>query len=76
MATEKLGYYTQDTGQNVYHFYMGDEPPLEQYMLRGKTWVPLADGWYLGTGAARHGAARHSLGRHRAPGCRQPVRPG
>jgi hypothetical protein len=47
MATEKLGYYTQDTGQNVYHFYMGDEPPLEQYMLRGGTWVPLDDGWYL-----------------------------
>jgi hypothetical protein len=37
MATEKLGYYTQDTGQNVYHFYMGDEPPLEQYTRRSAT---------------------------------------
>jgi hypothetical protein len=47
VAPEKLGYYTRATGQSVYHFYMGDEPPLEQYMLRGDKWVPLDDRWYL-----------------------------
>jgi hypothetical protein len=26
---------------------MGDEPPLEQYMLHGETWEPLVDPWYL-----------------------------
>ena len=44
---EKFGYYTQDTGQSVYHFFMGDEPPEEQYMLHGDKWEPLVDGWYL-----------------------------
>ncbi len=38
---------TRDTGTYVRHFYMGDEPPQEQYMLDGDTWVPLDDGWYL-----------------------------
>ena len=48
MATGKQGYYTRDTGDgDVYHYYMGDEPPLEQYILRGGRWVPLEDGWYL-----------------------------
>jgi hypothetical protein len=45
--TEKFGYYTQDTGQNVYHFFMGDEPPQEQYMLHGDVWEPLVAWWYL-----------------------------
>jgi hypothetical protein len=45
--TQKLGYYTQDTGQNVYHFLMADEPPRGQYILRGGVWERLADGWYL-----------------------------
>lgn len=47
MDTAKKGYYTQDTGQNVYYFYMGAEPPEEQYILREGKWKPLADGWYL-----------------------------
>jgi hypothetical protein len=43
--TAKWGYYTRDTGQHVYHYYMGDEPPLEQYRLSGNTWVPwMTDG--------------------------------
>jgi hypothetical protein len=45
--TAKRGYYTQDSGQNVYLFYMGDEPPLEQYVLTGGAWVPLIDGYFL-----------------------------
>jgi hypothetical protein len=46
MAGSKLGYYTRDTGDgNVYYYFMGDEPPLEQYRLNGKIWVPLVDGW-------------------------------
>jgi hypothetical protein len=43
----KVGYYVRDTGQHVYHYYMGDEPPLEQYVLHGDTWEPLVDPWYL-----------------------------
>jgi hypothetical protein len=35
----KVGYYTQDTGDgDVYHYYMGDEPPDKQYVLRSETW--------------------------------------
>jgi hypothetical protein len=26
---------------------MGDDPPLAQYVLRGKTWEPLPDPWSL-----------------------------
>ena len=47
VAPEKLGYYTQDSGQNVYHYFMGNEPPLEQYMLHDGKSEPLSDGWYL-----------------------------
>lgn len=47
VGPEKLGYCTRDTGTYVRHFYMGDEPPQEQYTLHGDTWVPLDDGWYL-----------------------------
>jgi hypothetical protein len=43
----KQGYYTRDTGQNVYPYYMGDEPPLEQYRFNGSQWVPLDDPWHL-----------------------------
>jgi hypothetical protein len=46
-GSNRVGYYTQDTGQHVYHYFMGDEPPLEQYMLHGETWEPLVDPWYL-----------------------------
>jgi hypothetical protein len=46
--TKKRGYYTQDTGDgDVYHFFMGDEPPLEQYILHGGMWEPLIDPWFL-----------------------------
>ena len=44
---EKFGYYTQDNGQNVYYYYMGAEPPEEQYILRERKWQPLEDGYYL-----------------------------
>ena len=47
MSSAKFGYYTQDDGQHVSHYFMGDEPPLEQYILRGNTWKPLPDGFYL-----------------------------
>lgn len=43
----KLGFYTQDTGQNVYYFYMAAEPPEGQYILREGKWHPLVDGYYL-----------------------------
>ena len=43
----KVGYYTRDTGQNVYHYFMGDEPPLEQYVLIGDVWLALIDKYYL-----------------------------
>jgi len=46
-SSPKIGYYTRDTGRNVYHYYMGAEPPGEQYILRGQTWEPLVDGWSL-----------------------------
>ena len=45
--TKKIGYYTRDTGQSVDHFYMGDEPPREQYILINNAWELLSDGWYL-----------------------------
>ena len=41
MAGSKLGYYTEDTGQSVHHYHMGDEPPLEQYRFNGSRWVKL-----------------------------------
>ena len=47
MAGSRVGYYTQDTGQHVYHFFMGDDPPLEQYILHGRDWDRLVDPWYL-----------------------------
>jgi hypothetical protein len=49
VPASKLGYYTQDTGQSVYHYFMGDEPPKGQYIyvLRDKVWEPLTDSWYL-----------------------------
>jgi hypothetical protein len=44
----KIGYYTQDTGDgDVYHYFMGDEPPLMQYVLRGQTWELLDDPWFV-----------------------------
>jgi hypothetical protein len=44
----KIGYYTQDTGGgDVFHFYMGAEPPEDQLILRGGTRKPLTDPWYL-----------------------------
>jgi hypothetical protein len=49
----KIGYYTEDTGPNdddapdVFHLYMGDEPPLEQYILIKGEWRPLIDPWFL-----------------------------
>jgi hypothetical protein len=30
MAGRRVGYYTQDTGQHVYRYFMIDDPPLEQ----------------------------------------------
>ena len=45
--SKKVGYYTQDTGRNVYHFFMGAEPPEKQFMLHGATWQLLSDPWYL-----------------------------
>jgi hypothetical protein len=43
----KLGYYTWDDTVDIFYFFMGDEPPLKQYMFRGQVWEPLIDGWYL-----------------------------
>jgi hypothetical protein len=45
--SEKLGYYTQDTGTYVRHFFMGDEPPEKQFMFHARTWEPLSDPWHL-----------------------------
>ena len=43
-----IGYYVKDTGDgDLYHFFMGDEAPLKQYVLRGDRWEPLPDPWYL-----------------------------
>jgi hypothetical protein len=43
-----VGYYTCDTGDgDVSDYYMGDEPPEKQYVLRGKTWELLPDPWSL-----------------------------
>jgi hypothetical protein len=47
MAGSKIGYYRRDTGQSVYDFYMSEEPPLGQFLLRDGTWEPLADGYFL-----------------------------
>jgi hypothetical protein len=48
MAGSKVGSYTQDTGDgDIYHYFMGDDPPLKQYVLRGKTWELLPDPWSL-----------------------------
>ena len=41
--SKKVGYYTQDTGRNVYHFFMGAEPPEKQFMLHGATWQLVSD---------------------------------
>ena len=44
----KIGYYVQDTGDpgdDVFHYFMGDEPPLEQYILIKGVWRPLIDPW-------------------------------
>jgi hypothetical protein len=46
MAGSKIGYYTQDDGEDRFYF-MGDDPPLEQYILRDGAWKPLNDGYYL-----------------------------
>jgi hypothetical protein len=48
MAGEK-GAITPETPAmaTFYHYYMGDEPPLEQYILHGGKWEPLVDGYYL-----------------------------
>ena len=49
----KIGYYTEDTGTNdddapdVFYFFIGDEPPLEQYILINGVWRPLIDPWFL-----------------------------
>lgn len=47
VTAPKLGYYTRDTGTYVAHYFMGDEPPDEQYVLRGEAWRPLSDRWHL-----------------------------
>jgi hypothetical protein len=47
MASSRVGYYTQDDGEDRFHYFMGDDPPLAQYVLRGKTWEPLPDPWSL-----------------------------
>ena len=47
MAGSRVGYYTQDDGVDRWHYFMGDDPPLEQYILRDGAWKPLADGYYL-----------------------------
>lgn len=43
MVDVVLGYYF--SGDVV--FYMGGEPPLEQYVFRDAAWQPLPDGFYL-----------------------------
>jgi hypothetical protein len=43
----KIGYYSQDDGVDHWYYFMGDEPPDEQYILRDGTWKPLVDPWYL-----------------------------
>jgi hypothetical protein len=55
MVAVKLGYYVQDSriggeadGQDyVSYYFMGAEPPDEQYIFRGGAWKPLIDGYYL-----------------------------
>jgi hypothetical protein len=47
MASSRVGYYTQDDGEDRFHYYMGDDPPLKQYILRDRVWKPLEDGYYL-----------------------------
>ena len=60
MVDVKLGYYIQDDGEDVFYYFMGAEPPLEQYALRNGVWEPLpvygiyngrlvtlVDGYYL-----------------------------
>jgi hypothetical protein len=34
MASSRVGYYTQDDGEDRFYYFMGDDPPLEQYILR------------------------------------------
>jgi hypothetical protein len=44
----KIGYYTQDDGEDVTHYYMGAEPPQKQYVLReGDHWELLPDPWSI-----------------------------
>jgi hypothetical protein len=44
----KIGYYTQDDGEDVTHCYMGAEPPQKQYVLReGDHWELLPDPWSI-----------------------------
>ena len=47
MASNRVGYYTQVSQRYVWHYFMGDDPPLEQYILRDGAWKPLNDGYYL-----------------------------
>jgi hypothetical protein len=47
MASSRVGYYTQDDGEDRFYYFMGDDPPLEQYILRDRVWKPLEDGYYL-----------------------------
>jgi hypothetical protein len=43
MVNVGLGYYVH--GDSV--FWMGKEPPLEQFIFRDGAWQPLHDGFYL-----------------------------
>jgi hypothetical protein len=47
MASSRVGYYAQDDGVDRWHYFMGDEPPDKQYILRDGAWKPLIDPWYL-----------------------------
>lgn len=42
------GYYVyeHEAGDESY-YYMGTDPPKDQYLLVNGAWEPLTDGWYL-----------------------------
>jgi hypothetical protein len=48
MVKIQEGYYTESfyEGDDV-HYFVGGEPPLEQYILINGVWKPLVDGFYL-----------------------------
>ena len=50
----KIGYYVEDVGPGVdgapdpfFFFYMGDEAPIDQFILIDGAWEPLHDPWFL-----------------------------